>query len=810
MKPISHIFSHVAVLAGIALSALCLLATGCTSTWEDACPPDADGNPRIVLHLSVPGQTATHTRAMAATTESSISGLPYVLVFKQGASGVEDTYAYTAKVTAGTTTGSYIATLNPSEEYHKLMLIANTGTALPALTAGSTMSVVKNLLTFDASDTWGTAKHLPLWGETDYQTITDATAFHDANNATSPSSAIRMIRALARVDIGLAYNVDYSSASGITGYSLTSIAVYNSKKSGYATGTTITNWPTGITANVPAGAESQKLTYTPSTNLFAAEIYIPEAVAGNSWEDEAATGLVVGLTKDGTTLYHRVDFRDYKLETMLPVLRNHHYRINIKSVNTSGFSTPDEAWKAKRVTLGLEVKAWEFSSQNATLPGANYLAVDKKEITIEGEAFTNLAAFNIDTNIMGTDNKPNWNVSTTDTWLTAQRDATDGKKLLITPSMNTTAARTGTITIKSPDNRLTLKVKVTQRPKIMDPTVADGANCYILTPTSSNPTTGNLEIAAYKGGQGSTGTLNDIEAVTIWRQPRQGNLGFISGYTPTFDPSTGKVGFRLATDFEGNILIGIRKRGTTDIIWSWHIWVVNSPIEQQQIETGSAGNRNFMDRNLGAFDETDYSNDAYGCLYQWGRKDPMPGASTTSGVRQGTIRNSADVATTDWSILTPTVEQATIAYASAHPDRFIRAGSSNSWLGTQQDNLWGSNTVTGKTVKSKYDPCPKGWRVPTYGSTEGWPSGITPTSSDYYKMTFASYGGNYSKAYYLGVTGALPSVYYGSQPGYYWTASPSGTDNGYSLYLPASGTVDSNKSIPRAYACSVRCVKDSQ
>ncbi len=807
MKSNNHRYYPFATLVYFVACALGLFSTGCI-TWGDTPTPNESTN--ITLRLSVPTQKMADSRAMSSAVESGINGTPLVLVFEQAIGNGEDTYAYSASVKGGTDAASYIVSLKPSTKKHKLLLLANITTALPSIASGSTISAVKDLLTFSAANPWSNNSYIPMWGETDYQTIGQNTQFNDANNAASASTSIRMIRALARVDVGLNYNADYSSVNGISGYTINSIRVYNSKTIGHTTGTSILNWPSGITAHVPSTTTNQNISYTTSGSLYAAEIYIPEATVGSSWEDENATGLVVGLTKNNVTEYHRIDFRDYVQSTMLHILRNHIYCINITSVNNAGFETADEAWKAKRITLGLEVKSWIFSNQNVALPGVTYLAVDKKEISIEGEEATNLAAFNIETNILNAENKQNWTVSTTDTWMNPQRDATTGQVLLLSPTRNLGAARTGTLTIQSPDGRLTLKVQVKQLPKVVEPTVASGANCYILTPGT------NMSIQAYTGGQGSTGSLENVEAVSIWRHTNAGTDGYISNGYPTLDKTTGKVNFKLATTFSGNILIGIRKKDTQEVIWSWHIWVVDA-YQQTQIEAESSDNRNFMDRNLGAHDNSgDISSTAYGCLYQWGRKDPLPGAESETGKRQGTIRYGESGKTTSFPVKVLSAANSTIAYATAHPDEFICISGDENWLGTNDRGLWGGDLVANApivtTKKTKYDPCPSGWRVPS-GSidsgTDGWPqfSNISPPTSSLnpYRVKIEGYGGYYPKAFYLDTTGKLVGTFQ-YQNGLYWTSSPSSDKQ--AQYLQITSTLKTNIATSRANACSIRCVRD--
>uniref|UniRef100_UPI0025CC0D67 DUF4906 domain-containing protein n=1 Tax=uncultured Rikenella sp. TaxID=368003 RepID=UPI0025CC0D67 len=166
------------------------------------------------------------------------------------------------------------------------------------------------------------------------------------------------------------------------------------------------------------------------------------------------------------------------------------------------------------------------------------------------------------------------------------------------------------------------------------------------------------------------------------------------------------------------------------------------------------GDKVIMDRNLGAVN-TYYAAPApsetalnlqntFGMFYQWGRKDPLPyvdastiNASNATGttikiygntgtnelaeatgpnlnaagykrfdINGGTVTIAAD----KWS------KNSTLAYSVKNPLTFIyNAQTPYDWYAKDADNqnndLWGDGSV-----KSPYDPCPKGWRVAPNGT----------------------------------------------------------------------------------------------
>ena len=189
---------------------------------------------------------------------------------------------------------------------------------------------------------------------------------------------------------------------------------------------------------------------------------------------------------------------------------------------------------------------------------------------------------------------------------------------------------------------------------------------------------------------------------------------------------------------------------------------------------------------------TDYK---WGKLYQWGRKygqgayDDLTSPKFLSGgvsLAGGNNESNANV--------------------------FYRGLSE--WLNPRDNTLWNAGTED-SPIKTEYDPCPKGWRVPTYneassliknysswttntrGQSGCWYSGLVTYSADAPQVFFSAAG--YRNHYY-------GDTYSRGNYGYYWSSRPS-YDFAYLIHFSCVGaSIEDN--CRRADGCSVRCVQE--
>ena len=246
------------------------------------------------------------------------------------------------------------------------------------------------------------------------------------------------------------------------------------------------------------------------------------------------------------------------------------------------------------------------------------------------------------------------------------------------------------------------------------------ANCYI-TPKLNTSYSFN---ATVQGNGKNTKNiwalnLNGISARMLWESD--------SKVVENVLYADSRISFSTG-NARGNAVIGLFDI-TDNCIWSWHIWSVDyDPASTAQTYVSGAV---FMDRNLGAI-TTDCTQPASrGLYYQWGRKDPfIHPASCNSDERERVVytegfafnvsypRNAGtespyDVMTVEWSIAHPTTFMSDAMY-----EDWEEWASVVDWLYNHHPNLWGNvttsnNNISKVSLKSIYDPCPVGWKVPS-------------------------------------------------------------------------------------------------
>lgn len=203
------------------------------------------------------------------------------------------------------------------------------------------------------------------------------------------------------------------------------------------------------------------------------------------------------------------------------------------------------------------------------------------------------------------------------------------------------------------------------------------------------------------------------------------------------------------------------------------------------------------------YHETDYP---YGKLYQWGRKYGQ-GYSGQCHINENEVVNVSDASV-------PIIGGGNISIIEGNliKNQQIHYSDDDDWAYPTNDQAWNAGTQE-FPIKTVYDPCPNGWRIPTYnelatlaGNHSSWVTheskrGIWFSGSHTYKEDIsqvffpaAGYRDNYGHAMNRGRRGA------------YWCSQPNDY-KAYELYL-ASVSAYMDGSDNKAYGCSVRCVYD--
>ena len=242
------------------------------------------------------------------------------------------------------------------------------------------------------------------------------------------------------------------------------------------------------------------------------------------------------------------------------------------------------------------------------------------------------------------------------------------------------------------------------------------ANCYVVSKA------GSYKFPLVKGNDPEH-TLSEISKVTVlWETDNTSASQTVGSIIKDVTNNSRYVYFNTPSTLKnGNAVIAAwRKVGGKDtIVWSWHIWVCKDFDPDASAQTLRRKPKPMMDRNLGALSNSATSPLSNGFFYQWGRKDPFPGAIESYVAADGGA--GTYMSTTGGTLkLEPAVNSTrsvTVDYVIAHPDVFITS-TEGYWLPTPDNTLWGVESkyqggqITEKNYKSLYDPCPPGWKVP--------------------------------------------------------------------------------------------------
>lgn len=212
----------------------------------------------------------------------------------------------------------------------------------------------------------------------------------------------------------------------------------------------------------------------------------------------------------------------------------------------------------------------------------------------------------------------------------------------------------------------------------------------------------------------------------------------------------------------------------------------------------------------------------YGKLYQWGRRYGQGYSGKLYDIDGNVI--SEDYSDT----LKPNISagSTSVYYAEQNPNTlYVGAGyhvaafqGGNTyyfWDESHKDGLWNSGTGA-SPVKSDYDPCPEGWRVPTYTELQGLIQNHSSVATADNGQVGCCFSGEEAyadgcRSLFLSASGRNNGSDGRAENrglrGYYWSSDAGETARACAIDFKG-GTVNQKNSASRADGYSVRCVQE--
>lgn len=260
---------------------------------------------------------------------------------------------------------------------------------------------------------------------------------------------------------------------------------------------------------------------------------------------------------------------------------------------------------------------------------------------------------------------------------TFRSDGDDFSTITLEYDLSVTRGSIVEVDLNSPQGRITNLSRLEQ------------ANCYVISRA------GAYSFAPTHGVSGIP--VEEIESVDVlWETDNSPEQPAESIFQAIWIEN-GLVQFETPETFHtGNAVIAARDNAG-DILWSWHIWAVETALGVQQYD--SEGKVWLMDRSLGSLAapiiRKPADNKYASLLYQWGRKDPFPGFCT-----QGDRSRMRPIG------LQPSNANGPVSLETAIANPCVFYIGKSGWLDEADAPMWASET------KSDQDPCPPGYRVP--------------------------------------------------------------------------------------------------
>lgn len=387
------------------------------------------------------------------------------------------------------------------------------------------------------------------------------------------------------------------------------------------------------------------------------------------------------------------------------------------------------------------------------------------------------------------------------------------------------------------------------------------ANSFIINPVKGSAQTVYacpiMRINAFwcsegMGNDHSTEIVQDSKwvAEVIWQDQDKRMINFCDATGRFTQDNTTYSGvgvssfyFRPVDGAEGNVLIGVRKQGSPEreYLWSWHLWITDynpnahttswrDNIYSYAVDGGAVhhytggiwdtyyNNMYIMDRNLGAKSaERADGEAAIGLFYQFGRKDPFPTQKQLYDINGNPVSSSGGGI--------ETVPGSTFFYiAVQRPYAFYNA-STGDWAveNPYATHLWNNpswyyDDLEDPRVKSFFDPCPEGWKIPLIDTWDGFRGNqeklnVVGFPNAYMYNTPTAGWDFYMGGFHLGETAFYhtTSQYRGAYVndntlGYYWSSTVANAQSGRTFKFTSANA--SYAGEHRFAGQNIRCVQE--
>lgn len=374
----------------------------------------------ITFSVKVPGSSSAKTYALSESDENQVNSIEILLFKANGTYTYQPIYSNVINTDPGDSKIKTFSVKVPEGTYN-MVILANArqavANAVSSFTQGDSKASVLEKLFITNAGKWNTSTgsggyiRIPMFGEIPSITI---------NTSTSFNTPVNLVRMISKIDVAL------TNANATNNFKLQSVRLYNYNNRGYIA-PVAANWnqaqSTVTAASVPATAtltqgpllyDGTSITTTDISSI--GEIYTFEAIKANTASMANATCLVIGgtYTGDSQPSYYRVDFAQTvsSTTTYLPLLRNHHYKVNVTQISGPGQPTPTDAFNSRPVNIKAEIVEWnDAQMSNVVFDGQYMLGVSVGEFTLPRDAYIHLSEGN--SLSITTDYPSGWNVDKT-------------------------------------------------------------------------------------------------------------------------------------------------------------------------------------------------------------------------------------------------------------------------------------------------------------------------------------------------------------------------------------------------------------